>query len=120
MKAALAAALIALAVPVRAGNVAASFVSSRDAARPGESFDAGLRLKMKPGWHVYWKNPGDSGLAPKLDWSLPAGWSADAFEWPAPRRLEAPPLTSFGYEDEVVFPLALTVAAKARPGARAV
>ena len=118
MRIALAVALLALAGPARAGNVEASLVSSRDAARPGESFDAGLRLKMKPGWHVYWKNPGDSGLAPKLEWILPKAWTASAFEWPAPRRLEAPPLTSFGYEDEVVFPLTLTVPADARPGTR--
>jgi thiol:disulfide interchange protein DsbD len=120
MKLALAFAAFALAVPARAGNVAASLVSSRDAARPGESFDAALKLEMKPGWHVYWKNPGDSGLAPTLSWRLPPGWKASAFEWPAPRRLEAPPLTSFGYEDEAAFPLTLTVPPDARPGTRAV
>ncbi|HEX4048346.1 MAG TPA: thioredoxin family protein [Elusimicrobiota bacterium] len=119
MRIALAFALLALAGPARAGNVAASLLSSRDAARPGESFDAGLRLKLKPGWHVYWKNPGDSGLAPKLAWKLPPGWGASAFDWPAPRRLEAPPLTSFGYEGEVVFPLSLSVPAGARPGTKA-
>ncbi len=70
MKTAFAAVLLALALPARAGNVAASLVSSLDAAPPGRSFDAGLRLKMKPGWHVYWLNPGDSGLAPKLLWRL--------------------------------------------------
>jgi thiol:disulfide interchange protein DsbD len=116
----LAAVLLSLALPARAGNVAASLVSSLDAARPGQSFDAGLRLKMKPGWHVYWKNPGDSGLAPKLSWTLPPGWSASAFEWPAPARLEAPPLTSFGYEDDALFPLTLTVPADAKPGSRSV
>ena len=119
MKAALAAVLLAFAGPVRAGNVTASLLSSLDAARPGQSFDAGLRLKMRSGWHVYWKNPGDSGLAPKLAWRLPPGWSASAFEWPAPSRLEAPPLTSFGYEDDVLFPLTLAVPADARPGNRA-
>ena len=112
-------ALFALAAPARAGNVAASLVSSRSAVVPGESFDAGLRLMMKPGWHVYWKNPGDSGLAPKLAWTLAPGWSASAFEWPAPSRLEAPPLTSFGYEGEILFPLTLTAPADARAGTRA-
>jgi DsbC/DsbD-like thiol-disulfide interchange protein/cytochrome c biogenesis protein CcdA len=120
MKRALAAVLLAsLASSSRAGNVAASLVSSRDAAAPGEAFEAGLRLKMLPGWHVYWKNPGDSGLAPKLTWRLPPGWSASPFDWPAPVRLQAPPLTSFGYEGEVVFPLTLTAPAGARPGTRA-
>ena len=120
MKAALAVVLFSFAGPARAGNVDASLISSRAAARPGESFDAGLRLKMKPGWHVYWKNPGDSGLAPKLEWTLPRDWAASAFEWPAPSRLEAPPLTSFGYEGEVIFPLTVVVPGSARAGTRAV
>jgi thiol:disulfide interchange protein DsbD len=114
MKAVLA--LLLLASTARAGNVAASLVSARAAVRPAESFDAGLRLKMKDGWHVYWLNPGDSGLAPKLAWRLPSGWTAGAFDWPAPRRLEAPPLTSFGYEDEVLLPLAVTSPADAKAG----
>ncbi len=118
MRFAAAAVLLALACPARAGNVTASLVSSLDAARPGQRFDAGLRLKMKPGWHVYWKNPGDSGLAPRISWRLPPGWSAAAFDWPAPSRLEAPPLTSFGYENDVLFPLALAVPADARRGSR--
>ncbi|HXT00873.1 MAG TPA: thioredoxin family protein [Elusimicrobiota bacterium] len=120
MKAALALALVLLAGPARAGNVDASLLSSRSAVRSSESFAAGLRLKMKPGWHVYWKNPGDSGLAPKLEWTMPKGWTASAFEWPAPNRLEAPPLTSFGYENEVIFPLTIAAPEDARPGTRAV
>ncbi|MFI5362209.1 MAG: protein-disulfide reductase DsbD family protein [Elusimicrobiota bacterium] len=111
-------AALAFASPARAGNVSARLLSSQDAVPPGDSFDAGLRLAMKPGWHVYWKNPGDSGLSPTLKWTLPPGWSAGDFEWPAPRRLEAPPLTSFGYEGEVVFPLTLTASPDARPGTR--
>lgn len=111
--------LLILAAPARAGHVDASLLSARAAVRPGESFDAGLRLKIRDGWHVYWKNPGDSGLPPTLSWRLPPGWSAGAFSWPAPRRLETPPLTSFGYENEVVFPLTLSAPEDARPGARA-
>jgi thiol:disulfide interchange protein DsbD len=111
--------LLALAAaPARAGMVDASLVSARAAARPGEIVEAGLRLRMRDGWHVYWKNPGDAGLAPKLKWTMPAGWSAGPFAWPAPRRLIAGPVTSFGYEGEVLLPLSLTVPADARPGTR--
>jgi len=119
MKPALALLLALAAAPVRAGMVDASLVTSRAAARPGETIDAGLRLKMRDGWHVYWKNPGDAGLAPKVKWTLPAGWTAGMFSWPAPHRLVAGPVTSFGYENEVVLPLTLTVPADAKPGSRA-
>jgi len=116
VKASLALALALGAAPARAGMVDASLVSSRAAVRPGEVFDAGLRLKMRGGWHVYWKNPGDAGLAPRLAWSLPPGWSAEPFAWPAPRRIETPPLTDFGYDGEVLLPLRLTAPSDARAG----
>lgn len=68
---------------------------------------------------MYWRNPGDAGLSPTLAWQLPAGWKASALEWPAPARIEFPPLTSFGYNDEVILPLTLTVPRDARAGTRA-
>ena len=113
-------ALLLLAVaPAYAGHVDVSLISARAAAVPGESFTAGLKLKMRDGWHVYWLNPGDAGLAPSLVWKMPRGWSASALNWPAPVRLEFPPLTNFGYNGEVVLPLTLTVPQDARVGTRA-
>lgn len=50
--------LFILAVPTRASYVAASLLSSVSMARPGGTFDVGLRLKLDPGWHVYWRNEG--------------------------------------------------------------
>ena len=35
--------------------------------------DAGLYFKLEPGWHIYWKNPGDAGEPPHIQWTLPAG-----------------------------------------------
>jgi thiol:disulfide interchange protein DsbD len=107
------------ALPARAGHVDASLISSRDAARPGESFPAGLKLKLRNGWHIYWRNPGDAGLSPGLNWQLPRGWSAAPLDWPAPKRLEEPPLTNFGYNGTVILPLTLTAAPTSRAGTRA-
>jgi thiol:disulfide interchange protein DsbD len=45
-----------------------------------------VRFTIAPEWHIYWTNPGDSGLAPKLEWTLPRGWSATAPLHPAPKR----------------------------------
>ncbi|HNW43159.1 MAG TPA: protein-disulfide reductase DsbD family protein [Elusimicrobiales bacterium] len=111
--------LCLLSVPAHAGHVEASLLSARASALPGERFEAGLKLKLKDGWHVYWSNPGDAGLAPDLAWRLPPGWTAAPMQWPAPVRLEMPPLTNFGYNDEVVLPLTLAVSPGARPGTRA-
>jgi thiol:disulfide interchange protein DsbD len=70
---------------------------------------AGLYFKLEPGWHVYWKNPGDAGEPPHIKWTLPPGISVGAIEFPVPKRLPLGPLMDFGYEDEVLFPFQLNV-----------
>jgi thiol:disulfide interchange protein len=80
------------------------------------SATAGLYFKLEPGWHVYWKNAGDSGEPPHMRWTLPDGITAGPLQFPAPRRLPLGPLMDFGYEDEVLFPFTLNVAKTAKPG----
>jgi thiol:disulfide interchange protein len=78
---------------------------------PGQQFLAGIDFRMEEGWHVYWTNAGDSGEPPGIAWKLPQGVTADAMQFPAPKRLPLGPLMDFGYEGEVVFPVPITVAA---------
>jgi thiol:disulfide interchange protein len=82
---------------------------------PGQSFTAALYFKLDPGWHVYWINAGDSGEPPSIKWSLPAGISAGALQFPAPKRLPLGPLMDFGYEGEVLFPIPIQVASGFKP-----
>ncbi len=82
----------------------------------GGTAHAGLYFKLEPGWHVYWKNAGDAGQPPRIHWTLPQGVTASDLEFPAPQRLPLGPLMDFGYENEVLFPLALQVAQTAKPG----
>lgn len=72
---------------------------------PGAPFDVGIRLAMPRNWHIYWRNPGDAGLATSLRWDLPEGFSASANEWPAPERFVDGDLASYGYAGEVVLPV---------------
>ncbi len=82
---------------------------------PGLHFTAGLDFKMEPGWHVYWVNAGDSGEPPTIDWKLPNGVTAGSMQFPPPQRLPLGPLMDFGYENEVVFPIPMQVAADFKP-----
>jgi thiol:disulfide interchange protein DsbD len=110
---ALAAALAALwapsapAAPER-GHVRAELLAETESVRPGTPFDVALHLRMDDGWHTYWKFAGDSGLPTKLRWDLPAGFRAGEIRWPAPERIEAPPLTSLGYSGDVMLLVTLT------------
>lgn len=62
-------------------------------------------MKIRRGWHTYWKNPGDSGLPPKMKWNLPGGFSAGSIEWPTPERIPEGALMSYGYSGEVLLPI---------------
>ncbi len=94
--------------PVVSARDRVTLVSDTDQVSPGAPYRIGLRFRLQPGWHVYWKNPGDAGLAPSLDLTLPEGSRASDIIWPAPTRLTEGPVTVFGYEGDVVLPVVVT------------
>ena len=65
---------------------------------------------MDPGWHTYWKNPGDAGIATQIKWQLPPGITAGEIQWPLPEKLPPAEVTTYGYEDEVMLLVPLTLA----------
>ncbi|MBV8629837.1 MAG: thioredoxin family protein [Silvibacterium sp.] len=81
----------------------------------GQNFSAGLYFKLDRGWHVYWVNAGDSGEPPSVKWTLPPGVTAGPLQFPAPKRLPLGPLMDFGYDNEVLFPIAMHVAPDFKP-----
>ncbi|MFB2833204.1 protein-disulfide reductase DsbD family protein [Floridanema evergladense] len=87
--------------PVKTNNVQAQLISENKAIQPGKPFWVALQMKIRPGWHTYWQNPGDSGSIPKINWQLPSGFKAGKIVWPHPERLPFGPLVNFGYKDEV-------------------
>ena len=92
----------------------AELVAARDAADPGGTLLVALRLKAKPGWHTYWRNPGDSGQPTWIEWRLPPGFTAGAIRWPVPQRLSIGPLANYGYEGEVLLSSQVQVPAGAK------
>jgi thiol:disulfide interchange protein len=78
-------------------------VPERSTIKAGDEIWIGVEQAIKPGWHTYWKNPGDSGTAPRIEWDLPDGFEISDIRWPVPHKLSMGPLTNYGYEDEVVL-----------------
>ena len=70
-----------------------------------QEFIAAIKFTLTPGWHIYWKNPGDSGLPPEINWQLPKGLEVKEILWPVPELASLDPLTSYGYYDELVLPI---------------
>lgn len=96
--------------------VKANLVAEPGAIRAGEPFTIGIRMVMRPLWHVYWRNPGDSGLSPEVAWSLPQGFTAGAIQWPTPSRIPVAHLVNFGFEGETVLLAEVTPPAVLPPG----
>ncbi|MFZ4164927.1 protein-disulfide reductase DsbD family protein [Brevundimonas sp. NPDC058933] len=85
-------------------------------AAPGSTAVVAVRQQIEPGWHTYWRNPGDSGGPTTLDWTLPNNVSAGDIVWPLPRRQRLQSLMNYGYEGEVFLPVPIEIPADARPG----
>ena len=91
------------AAPEVVGAVTVELIAETTVVVPGERFNVALDFKLEPHWHLYWKNPGASGLPVEIEWLLPAGLSAGEIQWPAPERIELGGLMNYGYEDAVTL-----------------
>ena len=59
------------------------------------------RFSLEKDWHTYWLNPGDSGEAATFEWDLPDGFQVTGPFWPEPEVIPYPPLTTYGYTDNL-------------------
>ncbi|WP_428311682.1 protein-disulfide reductase DsbD family protein [Hydrocarboniphaga sp.] len=101
--------LPARAATVQAEHIEVELLAENSTLTAGEQTVA-LRIRPESGWHVYWRNPGDSGLPTKLAWqNLPAGASAGELQWPYPEEHNLGDLTNYGYGEETLLPLQLTL-----------
>lgn len=86
----------------------AQFLTEDESVSPGQKISVGLDVHLENHWHSYWVNPGDSGAPVKLSLSAKIGSKeldllAGAIQFPIPERLETGPITSFVYNDEVLY-----------------
>jgi thiol:disulfide interchange protein DsbD len=100
------ASLIALVAtsPGRAGGppdpgdlVKADLVAETQSVASATTLWVDLHLAIRSGWHVYWRNPGDSGLPTTIEWQLPPGFSAGVILWPVPERFVQGGIGNYGY-----------------------
>jgi thiol:disulfide interchange protein/DsbC/DsbD-like thiol-disulfide interchange protein len=98
--------------------VKASLIAASKGFAPGQALTVALRLQQEPGWHTYWSDPGDAGLATSVEWSLPAGVKAGPLLWPQPLTFKDPGgLVGYGYKDEALLITEIRVPAGYSAGA---
>ncbi len=84
-----------------ASNSSAEIYYGVESSESNQEYLLGVKFKLDPGWHTYWKNPGDSGEKASFEWTLPDGFKIEGPFWPQPEKIPYPPLMTFGYNDEV-------------------
>ncbi len=75
-------------------------IGTREFSKP---FTVALRFQIAPEWHLYWKNPGDAGLAPKVQWTLPDGFTVSELQFPTPHKIATETAVDYGYDNELVL-----------------
>ncbi|MCG5056254.1 MAG: thioredoxin family protein [Myxococcales bacterium] len=89
--------------PPKSPHARVTLLADRAAASPTGTLELGLLFDLDPDWHIYWKNPGDSGQAPKVTWKVPAGFAVSTLDWPVPQRIASGPLMNYGYGHQALF-----------------
>jgi DsbC/DsbD-like thiol-disulfide interchange protein len=81
----------------------------------GKAIRAGVELRLKAGWHTYWRYPGDAGVPPRIDFAGSQNVKSVDVLWPAPRRIPEEGLVAIGYVSDVIWPLAIVPQNPAKP-----
>jgi thiol:disulfide interchange protein len=106
--------------PPPSSLVRAELVAETTTISPDATVWVDLHLDIESGWHVYWRNPGDSGLPTALDWSLSDGFSAGPMFWPVPEHFVQNGIGNYGYAGTADLLVPITVAKDVAPGQAAV
>lgn len=112
----LAAASPAAAQQAGQDNLTVELVAETDVPAPGSEVTLAFVAKPDPGWHGYWKNPGDAGLDTRLDWKLPQGVTAGELRYPVPTRLMVAGIMNYVYKGSYTQLASLKIPAGLKPG----
>lgn len=108
--------LAAQSLPHDSISLTARLITAEDGVAPTSGrLTGGLHIDLKEDWKTYWHTPGEAGIPPKIDWSNSKNVANVEFQWPAPTRFETFGIENIGYEDEVTFPLVISLKEPGKP-----
>lgn len=86
------------------GDVKVEIISEIDGVELGTWFNVAVKFEIEEGWHIYWKNPGDSGLQTEIEWEIPEGFKkVGKMMWDIPERIKWDGMVNYGFEEELVL-----------------
>ncbi len=98
------------------GHMRVTLVAENSAVAPGGEVSLALEMRPEQGWHGYWRNPGDAGAAPRVQWQLPAGWTVGELRFPVPDTFDVLGLMNYVYERDHALLVTLRAPAGVAPG----
>jgi len=107
----------AAAAQPRSRHMDVRLVAETASVSPGSTVTLAFVMRPQPGWHGYWRNPGDAGAEPRVAWRLPEGWTAEPLQYPVPGRLIVAGLMNFVYASDYALLVTVRVPATAELGA---
>ena len=92
-------------------GVQVSLISDHASIARGGTFLLGFQIHHQAGYHTYWQNPGIAGVATRLAWQLPKGFTAGPIQWPYPEKTTMASYSIYGYERDVMLVSEITAPA---------
>lgn len=96
--------------------VSVQLIADTTAIEPGKPFRIGADFSLAPGWHIYYQNPGDTGMPTSVDIKVPAGYQVVNVEWEKPTKFEENGFKTYGYTDKTVIAITVLPPADLKPG----
>jgi DsbC/DsbD-like thiol-disulfide interchange protein/cytochrome c biogenesis protein CcdA len=106
------------ATTARTAHIAVAMYADTRHPAPGRPLTVAFEFRPAPGWHIYWTNPGDAGLAPRVDWTLPPGFSAGPLQHPVPSAVNVQGVEANLHEGRVALLDGISAPASLAPGAQ--
>ena len=103
---------------VNAPHIGIELLAEHRRVPAGGTTRIALKLMPEKGWHIYWRNPGDTGLMPKVAWEHPNSISISEFSWAFPEAIPVAHLMNFGFHKELILPATLTLSDDVELGER--
>jgi len=91
-----------------ASNSSAEIIHDIQSLKPSQEYLIGVKFNLDPGWHTYWKNPGDSGGPIEVNWNQSKNLEIGPIKWPVPELIPYEPLMTYGYNNFVIYPFEYT------------
>ncbi len=85
-----------------------NFISEVTSIKAGSPFRVAFVIDLERGWHVYWSNPGDSGMPTSVVWKLPYGFTVSELQFPFPKTFNDAGIVSYGFENRAVILATIT------------